>query len=501
MLIERWCEWSNVARRRRVAVSITRRTVDVRKKKMQNPLMINAGINTESLITGYGARVSRRASAKRSPLRVTPLSLLQRSITSSRYVKHIKIDDDEVVSQIYNCGDLLGSGTFGKVYQVRDNKNSHVWAMKVVHKQALSSGLMKAFEREVQIMKMVQHPHIIYLHEIYETSKKIYLITEKCYTDLMKLFVGGRKFPESETRRITNDLSGAVAYLHKINIVHRDIKMDNVLVTTNPDDENDNMFIKLTDFGLSIVKTGRTHTDMLHDRCGTFVYMAPEVLLHQSYSQQCDVWAIGVIMYALLAGRMPFDPNDNDVMKSICHGTINIDALHASNACKDLLDKILEKNPAVRITAIEILSHPWFIGETTMQKTTYSNNIIEMMRQCNDDLKVKQNKSKQLDQSEIVGVKADMKKNKKEVNWNHRKSVPVTVQNIEFDKQLQGKRKTDSGNKQSAASKGGVGGAAAGGGTGTIGAVLQQQQKGNHEGTTGKTEKMNNGPKQVEQRG
>jgi serine/threonine protein kinase len=144
-------------------------------------------------------------------------------------------------------------------------------------------------QQEIQILKLIQHPHIIYLDRIYESSKRIYMIFEKCYGDFAKIYHERKPFVEKIAKKIISELVDAVAYLHKygnsvmaqvskyklrvIDIVHRDLKMENILLGENPEDPSDEYYIKLTDFGLSIVRSGKGVDSMLHDFCGTLCYM------------------------------------------------------------------------------------------------------------------------------------------------------------------------------------------------------------------------------------
>ncbi|XP_049809261.1 serine/threonine-protein kinase 33-like [Schistocerca nitens] len=225
---------------------------------------------------------------------------------------------------------------------------------------------MKLMEREIRILRLISHPNIIYLEKVYETPKNLYLVLELCTGTLAKEFYERRPFSEADTREVIRKLASAVAYLHSNGIVHRDLKLENILLTTNPDDPEDKLYIKVTDFGQSVVRSGVAYDQMLHERCGTMAYMgdtlfqcqrtncynfrekivqvvgqvvnvvrqgdtvlrqvnavwgkliqflksqqrllcpAPEVMELRMYSHQCDVWSMGVITYLLLVGDFPF---------------------------------------------------------------------------------------------------------------------------------------------------------------------------------------------------
>ncbi|KAL3266878.1 hypothetical protein HHI36_011029 [Cryptolaemus montrouzieri] len=298
-----------------------------------------------------------------------------------RIVKHIKIKDHADLEHIFNIGTEIGEGGFGKVVAVKEKATNNKWAIKTISKSL--SGLKLVFlQREIQILKMVSHPHIIYLDRVYESIKKIYLVMELCHGELFLLFKEKKSFSESITKRITTDLVSAVAYLHKNDIVHRDIKLENILLAKNPKDPADEYYIKLSDFGLSVIKTGTGIESMLHDCCGTALYMAPE-MLSGSYSHQCDVWAIGVIIYLLLYGVYPFFSNsEKELARKILKDEVTYPAAKISTDALNLMKQALKKDPAFRITSIEMLESSWLSGGTGRI------NMMDMMKQWKEELMV-----------------------------------------------------------------------------------------------------------------
>lgn len=300
--------------------------------------------------------------------------------SGERVVKHIKISESSEIEQYYLFGEEIGEGSFGKVISVKEKNTNRRWAIKSVPKSL--SGIKLVFlQREIQILKMVDHPHIIYLDKVYESPQKIFLVMELCNGELWLLFREKRQFSENIVKRITLDLVSAVAYLHKNDIVHRDLKLENILLAKNPNDPTDDYYIKLTDFGLSVIKSGTGIESMLHDCCGTAVYMAPEMITG-SYSQQCDVWAIGVITYLLLYGTYPFySTNDKDLNRRICKDEVPYPPASVSNAAVEFLKAALRKDPAHRITSAEMLESGWLCGNHVDAKP----NIIEMMKEWRNE--------------------------------------------------------------------------------------------------------------------
>ncbi|ETE65080.1 Serine/threonine-protein kinase 33, partial [Ophiophagus hannah] len=249
------------------------------------------------------------------------------------------------------------------------------------------SSAVKLLEREVSILKRVNHEHIIHLEEVFETPKRVYLIMELCEDgELKEILQRKGQFSENETRHIIQSLASAIAYLHKKDIVHRDLKLENILVKSSDIDEENEMKlnIKVTDFGLAVQKMGGSES-MFQSTCGTPIYMAPEVIFAHDYSQQCDVWSIGVIMYMLLSGEPPFMASSEEKLFEV----IKKGDLHfkqpiwqtVNKAAKNILRLLLKVDPAHRITANELLDCQWITGETDIVQRPF--NVLELMKKWN----------------------------------------------------------------------------------------------------------------------
>nr|XP_029511319.1 serine/threonine-protein kinase 33-like isoform X1 [Oncorhynchus nerka]XP_029511320.1 serine/threonine-protein kinase 33-like isoform X1 [Oncorhynchus nerka] len=308
--------------------------------------------------------------------------------SAERKVPHTRMEDEADLQQIYSFGRKLGQGSFGVVCEATHNETRKKWAIKKVNKEKAGSSGVKLLEREVSILKRVNHAHIIHLEEVFETQKRMYLVTELCEGgELKELLQKNTRFTEEETRHIINSLAEAIVYLHKKDIVHRDLKLENILVKSYHGDDNDMINIKVTDFGLSVKKGGVGSENMLKATCGTPIYMAPEVINAHEYSQQCDVWSIGVIMYMLLCGEPPFIATSEErLFEMIKKGELHFvgpiwDSI--SDAAKKVLSCLLKVDPAHRITANELLDNPWITGDTNTLATP--TNVLEMMRLFRDD--------------------------------------------------------------------------------------------------------------------
>ncbi|XP_041059035.1 serine/threonine-protein kinase 33-like [Carcharodon carcharias] len=289
---------------------------------------------------------------------------------------------DTRMSLYYQFGQDLGKGSFGVVIQATHIPTDTKWAIKKLSKEKAGSQAVKMLEREIAILKMVNHEHIIKLAEVYETTKKVYLVIEFCELGELKGILEEKgNFSESETKQIISSLASAIFYLHKNDIIHRDLKLENILVKSN-DDADDNgmkLNIKVTDFGLSVLKDGAGvgSESMLQDACGTPLYMAPEIINNYDYSQQCDLWSIGIIMYILLCGQAPFTATTSEKLyEEIKKGDLNFS--HSS------LKSISESGKILKYSSIA--NKPNAIRQGDANKKQRPKNVLEMMKQWKLDI-------------------------------------------------------------------------------------------------------------------
>ncbi|KAF3830011.1 hypothetical protein GH733_001436 [Mirounga leonina] len=300
-------------------------------------------------------------------------------------VPHIRMDNGAAIQEFYTFGKILGQGSFGMVIEATDKETETKWAIKKVNKDKAGSSAVKLLEREVNILKSVKHEHIIHLEQVFETPKKMYLVMELCEDGELKEILDRKgHFSENETRWIIQSLASAIAYLHNKDIVHRDLKLENIMVKSSFIDDNNemNLNIKVTDFGLAVKKHGRSEA-MLQTTCGTPIYMAPEVINAHDYSQQCDIWSIGVIMYLLLCGEPPFlASSEEKLFELIRKGELHFEDPvweSISDCAKSVLKQLMKVDPAHRITAKELLDNQWITGN--MLSSARPTNVLEMMKE------------------------------------------------------------------------------------------------------------------------
>jgi len=252
----------------------------------------------------------------------------------------------------YTIGKTIGKGTFGKVKLATHNLAGEKVAIKILEKnKILELSDVKRVKREISILKVVHHPHIVQLYEIIETKKEIYMVTEYAENgELFDFIVKQKQLNESQARILFDQILSGVSYLHKLNIVHRDLKPENLLL-----DKNNS--IKIVDFGLS---NRYAQGQLLHTACGSPCYAAPEMIAGKKYhGSTVDVWSCGIVLFAMICGYLPFeDPNTLSLYKKILRADYEVPE-HVSLEARDLLKNMLNTDPKTRYTIEDIRKHKW----------------------------------------------------------------------------------------------------------------------------------------------
>ncbi|GCC29451.1 hypothetical protein chiPu_0007893 [Chiloscyllium punctatum] len=260
------------------------------------------------------------------------------------------------------------------------DRNDEGWsvivAIKVIDKKKAKQDtyVHKNMKREPRIHQMVKHPNIVQLFETLETENSYYMAMELCQGgDLMDRICEKKKLEEREVRKYTRQILSAVEHLHRHTIVHRDLKIENFLL-----DENNN--IKIVDFGLSNTLKNDSQ-ELLNTQCGSPAYAAPELLAHQKYGPKVDVWSIGVSMFAMLTGTLPFtvEPfNIKQLHQKMVNGEISSIPPEISSGAVHFMLSLLEPDPTKRPTVREAMEEKWlnegFIRRP-LQSVVYKNRL------------------------------------------------------------------------------------------------------------------------------
>ncbi|EEB07659.1 CAMK/CAMKL protein kinase Ppk16 [Schizosaccharomyces japonicus yFS275] len=273
------------------------------------------------------------------------------AFTSASYNELVSRLCDSKLTTIgnYRLEKVIGEGSFGKVYLA-----SHILTSSKVVLKSTSRKHAIPLAREIHHLRQLKHPNVTRLYEVVCTKDSIFLVLEYCPGgELYEWLYKETRFEEDVCCRILWQLCQGVRYIHNTGCVHRDLKLENVFL-----DKQYN--VKIGDFGLSRESDCSRRTFM-NTRCGTVAYTAPEIVLGQKYiGEFVDIWALGVIMYALLVGKLPFDEDDVNLTKSrIVHSTPVLPESLSAEA-KDLILMLLQKNYQQRPSLDKILTHSFF---------------------------------------------------------------------------------------------------------------------------------------------
>ncbi|KAK2526119.1 Tssk6 [Columba guinea] len=260
----------------------------------------------------------------------------------------------------YRLGHTLGEGSFSKVKVATSNKYKGPLAIKVVDRRRLPSTITYKFlPRELSIVRKIRHPNIVHIFEVIELCNgKLYVVMEAAATDLLKLVQQLGKLPcVPRARDIFAQVVGAVSYLHDRDLVHRDLKCENVLLSA------DGRRAKLSDFGFSKEVNG--HPDLSTTFCGSAAYASPEVLTGIPYdAKKHDVWSLGVMLYVMVTGCLPFD--DTYICRFLWQqkkGVVYPEGLPLPpQPCQALIAQLLRFCPASRPGAAQVAKNPWLRG-------------------------------------------------------------------------------------------------------------------------------------------
>ena len=266
----------------------------------------------------------------------------------------------------------LGHGSYGTVYLVKHKQLHRYFAMKVIKKSHKNKSEEDSLMNEINILRKMDHPNILKMTDFYNQKKEYDIITEYCQEgELFNEIKTYAPFNETITGYYMKQILKAVCYCHGMNIVHRDLKPENILIVKRM--KNGCHPIKIIDFGTAKIFSKEKKETLL---IGSAYYIAPEVL-DRNYTEKCDLWSCGVIMYILLTGRPPFGGNtDMEIMQKIKSGKYDLTKYPwgiISKEAKDLIKDLLQLNPGQRLSAEKALKHPWFSTKQVKQIESLNN--------------------------------------------------------------------------------------------------------------------------------
>ncbi|NWZ36697.1 SIK2 kinase, partial [Brachypodius atriceps] len=266
----------------------------------------------------------------------------------------------------YDIERTLGKGNFAVVKLARHRVTKTQVAIKIIDKTRLDPSNLEKIYREVQIMKLLNHPHIIKLYQVMETKDMLYIVTEFAKNgEMFDHLTSNGHLSEGEARKKFWQILSAVEYCHSHHIVHRDLKTENLLLDAN-------MNIKLADFGFgNFYKSG----EPLSTWCGSPPYAAPEVFEGKEYEgPHLDIWSLGVVLYVLVCGSLPFDgPNLPTLRQRVLEGRFRIpyfmsEVCFCHPDCETLIRRMLVVDPTKRITISQIKQHKWMQADPSLQQ-------------------------------------------------------------------------------------------------------------------------------------
>ncbi|KAI3698242.1 hypothetical protein L6452_31355 [Arctium lappa] len=254
----------------------------------------------------------------------------------------------------YHVIELVGEGSFGKVYKGRRKYTGQTVAMKFILKHGKSEKDIHNLRQEIEILRKLKHENIIQMLDSFESPQEFCVVTEFAQGELFEILEDDKCLPEEEVQRITKQLVRALHYLHSNRIIHRDMKPQNILICAGG-------VVKLCDFGFA--RAMSTNTVVLRSIKGTPLYMAPELVREQPYNHTVDLWSLGVILYELFVGQPPFYTNSvYALIRHIIKDPVKYPDNMSSNF-RSFLRGLLNKDPHNRLTWPHLLHHS-FVAET-----------------------------------------------------------------------------------------------------------------------------------------
>lgn len=295
-------------------------------------------------------------------------------VVAGRYTNTKKLESEVDVART-----VLGDGMSAEVKLSKHRASGRQFAVKSLSKLDLEDGRLDELRMEVQTHLTLDHPAIARLEQVYESESDIHMVIE--YLPGQELFdkiVQCGRFTQFEAASAMKQMLSAVQYMHGHGLVHRDLKPENFIY-----EEKKSTKLKMIDFGFARQFNSEKDEAMTHV-CGTLYYMAPEVLGGSPYTEKADMWSMGVILYTMLCGGVPWDHDDDKTMEMVAAGTPAYDAIRFGRLpaqLKKLIKSLLSKDPAQRPSATGALNHPWFAAAGVVHPRPHMDSTIARILQ------------------------------------------------------------------------------------------------------------------------
>uniref|UniRef100_A0A8C2MR19 Serine/threonine-protein kinase 36 n=1 Tax=Cricetulus griseus TaxID=10029 RepID=A0A8C2MR19_CRIGR len=257
----------------------------------------------------------------------------------------------------YHVLEMIGEGSFGRVYKGRKKYSAQVVALKFIPKLGRSEKELRNLQREIEIMRGLWHPNIVHMLDSFETDKEVVVVTDYAEGELFQILEDDGKLPEDQVQAIAAQLVSALYYLHSHRILHRDMKPQNILLAKGGG-------IKLCDFGFA--RAMSTNTMVLTSIKGTPLYMSPELVEERPYDHTADLWSVGCILYELAVGTPPFYTTSIFQLVSLILKDPVRWPSTISPCFKNFLQGLLTKDPRHRLSWPDLLHHPFIAGRVTI---------------------------------------------------------------------------------------------------------------------------------------
>ncbi|XP_041508129.1 ribosomal protein S6 kinase alpha-1 [Microtus oregoni] len=294
------------------------------------------------------------------------------SVVQQLHGKNLVFSDGYVVKE------TIGVGSYSVCKRCVHKATNMEYAVKVIDKSKRDPS------EEIEILlRYGQHPNIITLKDVYDDGKHVYLVTELMRGgELLDKILRQKFFSEREASFVLHTISKTVEYLHSQGVVHRDLKPSNILYV---DESGNPECLRICDFGFA--KQLRAENGLLMTPCYTANFVAPEVLKRQGYDEGCDIWSLGVLLYTMLAGYTPFanGPSDTpeEILTRIGSGKFTLSGGNwntVSETAKDLVSKMLHVDPHQRLTAKQVLQHPWITQKDKLPRSQLSHQDLQLVK-------------------------------------------------------------------------------------------------------------------------